>query len=170
MIPLREAYYDLQIFLKADYVFREVRRTTLVNIPVNEQTVLSLIDRTYDTDATVRKVLYGSTLPKISPRKLSMFQREFIVRKGLGDREPSVKTAARSLIATWMHVGVHYPIDGHATKRKVEDEVVSMLKLFDLTQDVAVDALLSIFTTEIAVFNNIEFNGQLVACIFQLVI
>ena len=160
-------------FLKADCVFSEVRRATLLNIPVNEQTVLNLIDRTYDTDATIRKVLYGSILPKISPRKLSMFQREFIVRKGLGDREPSVKTAARSLITTWMHalkpeVGMDYPKDG--TKSKVEDEVVSMLKLFDLTQDVAVDALLSIFTTEIEVFNNMEFDGQLAVCIFQVVI
>lgn len=104
-----------------------------------------------------------------------MFQREFIVRKGLGDREPSVKAAAKSLITTWMRalqpeVGVDYLKDGHATKSKVEDEVISMLKLFDLTQDVAVDALLSVFTTEIEVFNNIEFNGQLVVCIFQLVI
>jgi condensin complex subunit 3 len=162
-------------FLKADCIFSEVRRTTLVNIPVNEQTVPNLIDRTYDTDATIRKVLYGSILPKLSPRKLSMSQREFIVRKGLGDREPSVKAAAKSLIATWMHalqpeVGVDRPKDGHAIKNKVEDEVVSMLKLFDLTQDVAVDALLSVFTTEIEVFNSIKFNGQLVVCIFQLVI
>ena len=161
--------------LKANCIFSEVRRVTLVNIPVNEQTVLNLIDRTYDTDATIRKVLYGSILPKLSPRKLSMFQREFIVRKGLGDREPSVKAAARSLIATWMHalqpeVKVDCPKDGHGTKSTIEDEVVSMLKLFDLTQDVAVDALLSVFTTEIEVFNNMEFNGQLVVCIFQLVI
>ena len=104
-----------------------------------------------------------------------MFQREFIVRKGLGDRESSVKAAAGSLIATWMHalqseVGVDYSKNGHATKSKVEDEVVSMLKLFDLTQDVAVDALLSVFTTEVEVFNNLEFNGQLVVCIFQLII
>jgi condensin complex subunit 3 len=159
-------------FLKADCVFSEVRRTTLVNIPVNEQTILNLIDRTYDTDATIRKVLYGTILPKISPRKLSMSQREFIVRKGLGDREPSVKTAARSLIAAWMHllqpeVGVDYPKDGHATKSKVQDEVVSVLKLFDLTQDVAVDALLSVFTTEIELFNNMEFSGQFVVCIFK---
>ena len=159
--------------IKADCVFSEVRRTTLVNIPVNEQTVLCLIDRTYDTDATIRKVLYGSILPKISPRKLSMSQREFIVRKGLGDREPSVKTAARSLITTWMHalqpdVGVDYLKGGHATKSKVE--VVSMLKLFDLTQDVSVDALLSVFTTEIEVFNNMEFDGQLVVCKSQMVI
>ena len=162
-------------FLKAHCVFSEVRRTTLVNIPVNEQTVLCLIDRTYDTDATIRKVLYGSVLPKLSPRNLSMFQRESIVRKGLGDREPSVKTAARSLIATWMHalqpeVGVDDPKGGHVTKSNVEDKVVSMLKLFDLTQDVAVDALLSVFTTEIEIFNNMEFDGQLVVCIFHMVI
>jgi condensin complex subunit 3 len=152
-------------FLKSDCFFSEVRRTTLVNIPVNEQTVLNLIDRTYDMDVTIRKVLYGSILPKLSPRKLSMSQREFVVRKGLGDREPSVKAAARSLIATWMHAlqpefEVDYPKDGHDAKsKKVVDEVVSMLKLFDLTQDVAVDALLSVFTTEIKVFNNIKFNG-----------
>jgi condensin complex subunit 3 len=162
----------IYIFFKADCIFSEVRRATLVNIPVNERTLLNLIDRTYDTDATIRKIVYSSILSKISPRNLSMFQREFVVRKGLGDREPIVKAAARSLITTWMHafepeVGVDYPEDGHA---KVEDKVVSMLKLFDLTQDVAVEALLSVFTTEVEVFNNIEFNGPLVVCIFHLFI
>ena len=141
-------------------------------MPVNGWTVLNLIDRTYDVDTTIRKVLYSSILPKISPQTLTMFQRESVVRKGLGDREPTVKAAARSLIATWMHplqpeTGVDYPKNGHATK-SVEDEVVSMLKLFDLTQDVAVDALLSIFITKVEVFNNIEFNGQLLICIFHL--
>ena len=85
-----------------------------------------------------------------------------------------MKTAARSLITTWMHalqadVGVDY-LKGGRAKSKVENEVVSMLKLFDLTQDVAVDALLSVFTTEIEVFNNMEFDGQLVVCKFQVVI
>jgi condensin complex subunit 3 len=103
-----------------------------------------------------------------------MSQRELIVRKGLGDREPSVKAAAASLIVTWMHalhpkVEGDYPKNGHATTSKVE-EVVSILKLFDLTQDVAVDALLSVFTTKVDIFNNIEFNGVLVLCIFHLII
>lgn len=160
-------------FLRADCIFSEVRRATLVNMPVNERTILNLIDRTSDTDPSIRKILYSSILPKISPQKLSMFQREFIVRKGLGDREPSVKTAARSLIATWMRAlqpeaGEDHPEDGRGTESKVESEVILMLKLFDLTQDVAVDVLLSIFTTEVRVFNKIEFNGQLVICIFYL--
>jgi condensin complex subunit 3 len=102
-----------------------------------------------------------------------MPHREFIVRKGLGDRESSVRTAAASLIVTWMHAlqpKVEVEVDyDHATTSKVEDEVVSILKLFDLSQDVAVDALLSIFTTNVEVFNDIEFNGELVVCIFLLI-
>lgn len=98
-----------------------------------------------------------------------MPHREFIVRKGLGDRESSVRTAAASLIVIWMHALQPKVDDDHATTSKVEDEVVSILKLFDLTQDVAVDALLSIFTTNVEVFNDIEFNGELVICIFILI-
>lgn len=95
-----------------------------------------------------------------------MPQRESIVRKGLGDREPSVKAAAALLVTSWMHdlqpkVKTEYPKDDHATKSKVED-VVSILKLFDLTQDVAVDALLSVFKTKVDLFDNIEFDGEFV--------
>ncbi|KAF8797851.1 hypothetical protein BYT27DRAFT_7123670 [Phlegmacium glaucopus] len=138
----------------------EVRRAALVNIPVNDQTILKLLDRTYDTDATIRKALYGSILPDISPRDLSMPQREFIVRKGLGDREPGVRAAAASLIATWIQALQPKAEGDNPTTSKVEDEVISILKLFDLTEDVAVDALLSVFTTRVDIFNNLEFNEQ----------
>lgn len=88
-----------------------------------------------------------------------MSQREAVVRKGLGEREPSIKSAAASLIVIWMH-SLQSKIRGdHPTRSKAEEEVVSILRLFDLTQDVAVDALLSIFMTEVDIFNNIEFNG-----------
>jgi len=156
-------------FLKADCSFSEVRRAALVNIPVNDQTILNLLDRTYDTDANIRKALYGSVLPNITPRDLSMPQREFIVRKGLGDREPSVRAAAASLIATWIRA-LQPKLEGDNPTSKAEDEVVSILKLFDLTQDVAVDALLSVFTTSIDIFDNLEFNGELVVCIFHLIL
>lgn len=92
-----------------------------------------------------------------------MPQRESIVRKGLGDREPSVKAAAALLVTSWMHdLQPKVKKDDHATKSKVEDEVVSILKLFDLTQDVAVDALLSVFKTKVDLFNNIQFDGEFV--------
>ena len=158
-------------FLKADCINSEVRRTALVNIPVNHQTTLHLLDRTYDTDSTIRKFLYSSVLPAIPPRDFNMSQREFLVRKGLGDREPSVKAAAASLIAAWIHT-LHPKVeeDHDATTSKAEDEVVSFLKLFDLAQDVAVDALLSVFTTRVDIFNNIKFDGKIVAYIFHLII
>jgi len=68
------------------------------------------------------------------------------------------------LIMIWMHALQLKVRDDHPTRSKVE-EVVSILRLFDLTQDVAVDVLLSIFMTEVDVFNNIEFNGEFVVWI-----
>jgi hypothetical protein len=65
----------------------EVRRATVISIPVNEQTMFNLIDRTDDMDVGTRKALYSSILPRVSPQDLSMAQWEAVVRKGLGERE-----------------------------------------------------------------------------------
>ncbi|KAF8163123.1 nuclear condensing complex subunit [Crassisporium funariophilum] len=140
----------------------EVRKAVLVNFPVTVETLPAILDRTRDTDAIIRKVVYNAVLAKHTtqgeegeketlgithPRVLSIAQRELIVKNGLGDREPAVRAAAASLITTWVHEG--------------QSGVVSLLSLFDLGQGtVAADALMSVFTTDVAIFNDFEFGDQ----------
>jgi condensin complex subunit 3 len=77
-----------------------------------------------------------------------------IVRNGLGDREDVVKSAAAAVLGAWVDVVGEEQADGR------EEDVLALLKLFDLTESqVAEDALLSVFTTRVDVFDNLEFGG-----------
>ncbi|KAF8965273.1 nuclear condensing complex subunit [Flammula alnicola] len=175
-----ESILDVLIETMAYDPSPEVRRTTLMTIPVNDRTLSAVLDRTRDTDNSIRKTVYASVLEKnmmdekdkkvmgrTHPRTLTIEQRELIVRNGLGDRDPAVRAAAASLIASWIDV-IDVKIEEQDvkiednTKEKLESEVLSLLGLFYLGSEgtVAVDALLSIFVTRVDIFNDIEFDDQ----------
>jgi condensin complex subunit 3 len=136
-------------------------------------TLDAVLTRTRDTDATIRKLVYttldpnnqqGGVLGITHPRALTVAQRELIVRRGLGDRELAVKTAAGDLVGVWSEV----ICDKAVTKNEKEpenlntavDDVVDFLKMFDLGEDtIAEDALLSVFTTQRDLFNRLKFEG-----------
>ncbi|KIM49317.1 hypothetical protein M413DRAFT_438505, partial [Hebeloma cylindrosporum] len=154
----------------------DVRRTVLLAIPINPHTLPRLLERTMDTDVTIRKLLYSAVLEKRTtlggddgpkafgpthPRILSIAQRELIIRNGLGDREPQVRAAAASLLETWVHF---VDVKAEEADVKVEEQVreklecgvLSLLSLFDLGEGtVAEDALLSIFKTGV---DNFKFD------------
>src|SRR6266571_8068840 len=97
-----------------EYPLSDVRRAVLVNVPVSKETLPAVLERTRDTDTNMRKAVYDSVLAKnvvqgdekvvgpTHPRALRIQQREMIVKNGLGDREPSVRAVAASLLATWV--------------------------------------------------------------------
>ncbi|KAI8971320.1 nuclear condensing complex subunit [Trametes punicea] len=153
----------------------EVRRAALLNVPLSPQTLPALLARSRDVDPTIRKLVYTSVLEKYCipsdrgppsavgfthPRALTIAQREMIVRNGLGDREESVKAAARSLLGAWVDV---VRSDGSKKEEGVKSEgiiedVVAFLKLFDLTEDtIAEDALSSVLQTRVDIYEHIEF-------------
>jgi condensin complex subunit 3 len=77
-----------------------------------------------------------------------------MVRNGLGDREAVVKNAAAGVVGAWVDV-VGDNQDGGK-----EQDIIALLKLFDLTESqIAEDALLSIFTSRVDIFDNLEFEG-----------
>jgi len=153
-----------------------------MNIPMNEDTLPIILDRSRDTDTSMRKLVYEvlsrhviekeddgeGYLGVTHPRALSVAHREFIVRNGLGDREAVVRAIAANLMATWVDAAIvkDESVDikpNELPKERIEDGVVSFLTLFDLQHgmDVAVDALLSVFKAKAEVFENIEFDGDL---------
>jgi condensin complex subunit 3 len=158
--------------------FSDVRRTVLLAIPINPRTLPRVLERTMDTDVTVRKLLYSAVLERLAteggndsprtfgpthPRILSIAQRELIIRNGLGDRDSQVRAAAASLLATWVDV-----VDVKAEEKdvkvkeqvpeKTESGILSLLTLFDLGEGtVAEDALLSIFKMGVDIF---KFDGK----------
>jgi len=109
------------------------------------------------------------------PRAFTISQREQIIRDGLGDREESVRNAATSLIGSWIdcvNVAATKTEDSEGKSVIPEVEgVLSLLKLFDLGHGtVAVDALLSVFTRRLDIFNKINLNGEECFSVVSLVL
>lgn len=115
------------------------------------------------------------------PRVFSIAQRELIVRNGLGDREPSVRTAAEALVGTWadvVNIGVKAEEECISVKHEGDEatqnqkpsenaaveKAVSFLKLFDLEDEVASDALLSVFASRQDIYDGLQFDGICVVC------
>ena len=153
-------------------LLREVRRAALLNLPINNKTLPLILDRTRDTDDTNRKLIYNAVLEAnvtqgkteiigpTHPRALTIAQRELIVKNGLGDRVPAVRAAAASLIARWVEV-INIKSDEPQTENS---GVLALLNLFDLANGgVAADALLSVFTTNETIFDNLVFGGMFLA-------
>ncbi|PPQ76775.1 hypothetical protein CVT24_010736 [Panaeolus cyanescens] len=134
----------------------EVRRAALLHTPILPISIDTLLSRTRDVDAITRKLVYGNVLQtKLGdPRLLSIAQREQLVKDGLGDREPSVRLAAGKLVASWFDAAI---VDVKKDEYNWEGDdggamkgLVHFLTLFDVVgpgEAIAVDALLSIFTT-----------------------
>ncbi|KAF9508646.1 hypothetical protein BS47DRAFT_1320578 [Hydnum rufescens UP504] len=112
----------------------EVRRAALINIIPSPPTMLAILSRTRDEDNTMRKIVYHHVLASLpSPLVLTIAQREEICQNGLGDREPSVRSAAGNLIGGWVE-----SVGG----------LEGFLRMLDVTTSkVAEDALFSVFVT-----------------------
>ncbi|KZT66150.1 hypothetical protein DAEQUDRAFT_730656 [Daedalea quercina L-15889] len=153
----------------------DVRRATLLNLPVTPVTLSPILTRTRDTDPIVRKLVYTHVLEQrtltetgevglIHPRVLTIAQRETIVRNGLGDREDGVRAAAGRLMAAWVDVarGPGRPVKKEEDGGEgVRGYVIDFLKLFDLVEGkIAEDALVSVFTVRADIFDNIGFEDE----------
>jgi condensin complex subunit 3 len=164
--------------------FSDVRRAVLINIPIGQDTLPAILDRTSDTDTNMRKAVFDSVLEKnvlqgsdekiigpTHPRALSIQQRELIVKNGLGDREPAVRAVAANLLASWIDVadmdsGVVRSSSKGGDKEQFESKVLAFLNLFDLNEgEVATNALSSIFQAKADIIENIEFDGRRLAVI-----
>jgi condensin complex subunit 3 len=61
--------------------------------------------RTRDVDPILRRTVFHGPLSAHAipdPRKLTIAQREKVVQHGLGDREPSVRKAAATMLGGWL--------------------------------------------------------------------
>ncbi|KAF9648455.1 ARM repeat-containing protein [Thelephora ganbajun] len=154
----------------------EVRRAALVNIHVTVDTIPHLLTRTRDLDSNVRKHTYSTVLERncsigegedsksvghAHPRFLSIEHREMVIKHGLGDREPSVRAAAASLVGIWVDVmrNPNQIVKNETPAQELEQTMLSFLTLFDL-QEVTIpeEALMSVFKTRAEIFDNLEFG------------
>ncbi|PPQ63212.1 hypothetical protein CVT24_005757 [Panaeolus cyanescens] len=159
----------------------EVRRVTLMNIPINEHTFPHVLARMRDTSPTVRKALYSVILeervkpqadPKwqcqvnyLHPRCLTIARREKIIRNGLRDTESAVKRATESLILTWLNLFdekddlLPRTHDGSREQNDQNQKIIALLSHFFLSsQDsIAEELLISLFNNP-SIFSRIHFD------------
>ncbi|KAJ4489926.1 nuclear condensing complex subunit [Lentinula aciculospora] len=150
----------------------EVRRAALINLPVTPETLPVIITRTRDTDTLTRKLAYSSVLePKLGhPRHLTIAQREDIARVGLGDREGVVRVAAAKMITKWLDIAMSEPDPhGQIPQTWVGDDggvmkgFINFLAFFDVVgpgEVIAVDAMISVFTTRPTLLDAFVFNDD----------
>ncbi|KAG2090779.1 nuclear condensing complex subunit [Suillus discolor] len=132
-------------------------------------TLDAVLGRTRDIDTIMRKLVdsailiqhcfasEGSAMGLVHPRVLTISQREFIIRNGLGDREPAVHQTAALLLSKWVDVAREHVKNEES--KTVEDNVLAFLSLFDLTEStVAEDALLSVLDRRADISDHVEFN------------
>lgn len=89
------------------------------------------------------------------------------MKDGLGDREPSVRVAAGKLVAAWFEVVLAEAEEDREEEWQGDDDgmmkgLVKFFSLFDVVgpgEAVAVDAVLSIFTTRREVPDAFVFTG-----------
>ncbi|KAG7094897.1 hypothetical protein E1B28_005704 [Marasmius oreades] len=140
----------------------EVRRAILMNIPITKVSLCAVLDRTKDTDTSIRKLVYSHVLTRdigeTHPERFSISQRELICRNGLGDRDEGVKAAAADLLALWLDVS------SDAKSEEGTDEVdrlAELLKKFDLGEaKVANDVLLNLFRERAEIFQGIKIDAS----------
>lgn len=188
-VPLLEALtYDGSAYVSTllicsqwlNLLYSEVRRSLVSTIPINSTTLEPILKRTGDKDSNVRKQVFLTLKENISqqgfmgpthPRCLTIAQREFLVKKGLNDRENSVKKAAQSLLGAWLDAVTKFKSDAEdGTALKEEDPegrldpffgLIRFLEMFDLAEPVAAEALSSVFVLREAMFFSLKFEGEL---------
>ncbi|KAF6764231.1 nuclear condensing complex subunit [Ephemerocybe angulata] len=155
-----QSVLDILLEVLASDPAAEVRRASLLNVPLTPATLDTILKRTRDVDTTTRKIMYTAVLPKLGhPRHLSLVQREQVIKDGLGDREPGVRVAAGKLLTKWFDVILaeqdERTQDGSLAGWEGDDSgimkgLIRFLALFDVIgsgEAIAVDTLISIFVT-----------------------
>lgn len=94
-IPLRISIW-LQ-FVPNSFCFRDVRKSCLWNIILNNQTLPFVLKRLRDQDSSVRKTVFQRLTEEFSTLKLSQDQKILIIN-GLFDRDLNVKKVCLKLV------------------------------------------------------------------------
>ena len=111
-----------------------VRKAIVRCIGATRYTLPHVIKRTMDVDENVRKVAYKFIADKVHIRSLSITKREEIIRRGLTDRNESVKNVvAKELVPAWLRfcnesiVELLYALDVGNSDSETPKEVLSVL-------------------------------------------
>ena len=82
-----------------------VRRTIVRCIGATKLTLKHILERTMDIDEHVRRAAYKFLAEKVHIKSLTIFQREGVLKRGLGDRNENVrKVVEKEMIPAWLRL------------------------------------------------------------------
>lgn len=124
-----------------------MRRVALLNAPLIPETLDVILSCVRDVDPVMRKLVYTAILGpstsqaySIHSQCMTLEQRDFVVRNGLGDVEDAVRVAAGKMLQAWFDAGYTDKRQELATKSPVQ-ALITFLKLFDVTGEGASTAV-----------------------------
>lgn len=187
--PTDEAVADLEI------VCRQIRLSILQNLAVNDDTIAGILDRTKDVNVDVRKEAYevlgknvavdldnedendeeyddeddeekvNGEMGRAHPRNLTIFQRDSIIKNGLGDRESNIRKSAVRLLIIWIGAVAMGPqaallhLDGNGTVNNIPTAQDKQKQEVTLLEDVNLVQLLCLFNLRAT---NEELSGAII--------
>ncbi|GJJ68327.1 condensin complex subunit 3 [Entomortierella parvispora] len=125
----------------------EVRRSALFNIEQSKETLPFILERARDIDPYNRRSVFAKPMDELSDfRKLSIGERERLLRYGLSDRDEGVKKACAKMVATkWI--------------QQADDNLIEFLQRLDvMSSDVADDVLRAFFDYRADIIGNLTFD------------
>ena len=110
----------------------KVRQAILCVIEPSKTTLDTIITKTRDVKDFVRKAAYMKICDRVHVKTLTFEQRLSILREGLHDRSPAVRTTVqKKLIVQWL--------------RCCNDDVIELLEIMDIESDIpTIEAMLTI--------------------------
>lgn len=129
----------------------DVRKAVMCNLDISNKTIPYIIERAQDTDTSIRRCFYLTTMKNISIEILTMDQREKILGWGLFDREISVQKACKHLLCEkWIN-------------DECKKDIIKFLNYFDVMTSTIVGDAIKIYFEKYPnlkmPYNEIEWNS-----------
>lgn len=81
---------------------KEVRKAILGSLAISDFTIPCVVERTRDVSEDVRRIAFLALTSKVPVESVSIAHRALVLRRGLGDRAPTVRSASVEMLKRWL--------------------------------------------------------------------
>lgn len=81
---------------------KEVRKAILGSLAISDYTIPCVVERTRDVAEDVRRIAFLALTSKVPVESVSIAHRALVLRRGLNDRVPTVRSASVEMLKRWL--------------------------------------------------------------------
>ena len=81
---------------------KEVRKAILGSLAISDYTIPCVVERTRDVAEDVRRIAFLALTSKVPVESVSIAHRALVLRRGLNDRAPMVRSASVEMLKRWL--------------------------------------------------------------------